>query len=56
MMISEVLMTDIQLLLIDFLGEPATVVQEDLLYFFEFFILIFVVDCIFDLIDNLTKF
>lgn len=49
-------MSDIMLLLIDFLGEPTTPMQEDLLYFFAFYLLIFVVACVFDLINSLTKF
>lgn len=48
-------MTDIQMLLRDFLGDPVTPMQEDLLYFFGFFILIFVVACVFDLLIALTK-
>lgn len=48
-------MTDIMILLEDFLGAPTTVVQEDLLYFFGFFLLVFLISCMFDLIVNLTK-
>lgn len=48
--------TDIITLLTDFLGSPTTREQENLLYFFGFFLLIFVVSCIFDIITNLTKF
>ncbi len=48
-------MTDIMILLEDFLGTPTTVEQEDLLYFFAFFLLVFVISCVFDLITNLTK-
>ncbi len=48
-------MTDIMILLEDFLGAPTNVQQENLLYFFAFFLLIFVISCVFDLIVNLTK-
>lgn len=47
--------TDVITLLKDYLGTPTTPVQEDLLYFFGFFLLVFVVSCIFDIIVNLTK-
>lgn len=47
--------TDIMTLLKDYLGTPVTAEQENLLYFFGFFILVFVVSCVFDLIVNLTK-
>lgn len=42
-------------ILIEFLGEPSNQVQENLLYFFAFFLLVFVISCMFDLIVNLTK-
>lgn len=41
--------------LINFLGEPINEVQENLLYFFAFFILIFFISCLFDIITNITK-
>lgn len=41
--------------LINFLGEPLNEVQENLLYFFAFFIVIFFISCMFDIITNLTK-
>lgn len=47
--------TDIMTLLKDFLGSPVSVVQENLLYFFAFFLLVFLISCVFDLIVNLTK-
>lgn len=47
--------TDIMTLLKDFLGAPVTPEQENLLYFFAFFLLVFLVSCVFDLIVNLTK-
>ena len=39
----------------DFLGEPVNQVQENLLYFFAFFLLIFFISCMFDIIVNITK-
>lgn len=48
-------MTDIMTLLQDFLGAPTTVEQENMLYFFAFFLLIFITSCVFDVITNLTK-
>lgn len=42
-------------LLVQALGEPSNVVQENFLYFGGFFIIIFVVSCLFDIIINLTK-
>lgn len=48
-------MTDMQALLIELLGEPTTAAQEDMLYFFGFFLFVFVVSCVFDLIVNITK-
>lgn len=47
--------TDIITLLKDYLGAPTTPEQENLLYFFGFFLLVFLVSCVFDLIVNLTK-
>lgn len=47
--------TDIITLLKDYLGAPVTPQQENLLYFFGFFLLVFVISCIFDIITNLTK-
>lgn len=47
--------TDIITLLKDYLGEPTSVEQENLLYFFGFFLLVFLVSCVFDIITNLTK-
>lgn len=41
--------------LISFLGEPVNETQENLLYFFAFFLLIFFISCMFDIIVNLTK-
>ena len=42
-------------ILIDFLGYPVNEVQENLLYFFAFFLLIFFISCMFDIITNITK-
>lgn len=47
--------TDIITLLKDYLGEPVNVEQENLLYFFGFFLLVFLISCVFDLLTNLTK-
>lgn len=47
--------TDIITLLKNYLGEPVSVEQENLLYFFGFFLLVFLISCVFDLIVNLTK-
>lgn len=41
--------------LISFLGEPVNEVQENLLYFFAFYIVIFFISCMFDIITNITK-
>lgn len=48
-------LTDIMTLLVDFLGEPTTPLQVDLLYFFAFFLLVFVVSCIFDMISGISR-
>ncbi len=48
-------MTDIMTLLTDFLGIPTTIEQENMLYFFAFFLLVFLISCMFDIIRNLTK-
>ena len=42
-------------ILIDFLGAPINEVQENLLYFFAFFLLVFFISCMFDIIVNITK-
>lgn len=47
--------TDIITLLKDYLGDPVTAEQENLLYFFGFFLLVFLISCVFDLLVNLTK-
>lgn len=41
-------------ILIEFLGSPINQVQENLLYFFAFFLLVFFISCVFDIIVNLT--
>lgn len=43
-------------ILIDFLGEPVNQVQENLLYFFAFFLLVFLISCMFDIITNFSDF
>lgn len=48
-------MTDIMTLLEDFLGTPTSIEQENMLYFFAFFLLVFLISCMFDIITNLTK-
>lgn len=48
-------LTDIMTLLVEFLGEPTTPEQIDMLYFFAFFLLVFVVNCVFDMIIGLSK-
>lgn len=47
--------TDVITLLKDYLGTPTSAEQENLLYFFAFFLLVFLISCVFDLIVNLTK-
>lgn len=41
--------------LVQSLGAPANATQENFLYFGGFFILIFLISCMFDLVINLTK-
>lgn len=41
--------------LVDALGSPQTQIQEDFLYFFGGFVLVFMIACLFDLINNITK-
>lgn len=48
-------MTDIMTLLTNFLGEPTTPEQIDMLYFFAFFIFCYVVSCIFDMLSGISK-
>ena len=42
-------------ILIQYLGEPVNEFQENLLYFFAFFLLVFIISCMFDIIVNITK-
>lgn len=42
--------------LVKALGVPVNSTQENFLYFFSGFILIFLIACMFDLVINLTKF
>lgn len=37
------------------LGEPQTAAQENYLYFFGGFVVVFIISCLFDLIINMTK-
>lgn len=39
----------------DYLGEPVNSVQDNLLYFFGFFLLVFLISCMFDILVNITK-
>lgn len=45
----------IMTLLEAYLGTPVTFEQENMMWFFAFFLLVFIISCIFDLIVNLTK-
>lgn len=49
------IMTDIMTLLESYLGIPSTIEQENMMFFFAFFILVFVISCVFDLLVNITK-
>lgn len=42
-------------ILVQALGEPSNTTQENFLYFAGFFILVFVISCLFDVIINMTK-